>query len=160
MQQQASVLDTLVYLFDYLVYEKKQRPSIAEMHKELGAAGFNQKDIDRAMTWLLDLNDMQEGQLVHSPTTQAVRQFTEMEAAKISQAGRGCLYELTQLGVLDTRLREIIIQKLMTLEENQITVEEIKWVALMAVYNRDGQEANAVWLEQSLFDDDYGKYCH
>lgn len=153
MQNHYSVLDTLVYLFDYLVYEKKTRPSMDEMHEELGAAGFEKKDIERAMTWLLDLNDLQEGNVFNAPRSQAVRQFTEAEAAKISIEARGFLYELTRLGVIDARLREILIQKMMTLDEEQLSTDEVKWIALMAIYNRPGQEANSVWLEQSLLEE-------
>lgn len=148
--QQYSVLDTLVYLFDYLVYEKKERPSVAEMHEELDAAGFARKDIDRAMSWLVDLNEMQENRVMKFPRQTAVRVFTEREMSKISVESRGFLHRLTQLGVIDTRLREILIQKLMTLDEETIDTDEVKWVALMALYNRPGQEANAVWLEQLL----------
>lgn len=152
MQHHHSVLDTLVYLFDYLVYEKKQRPSVAEMHEELGAAGFAEKDIDRAMSWLLDLNDLQEGNVLKAPSKHAIRQFTDAESTKISAEGRDFLQKLTHMGVIDTRLREILIQKLMTLDEEDISADEVTWVTLMAVFNRPGQEANAVWLEQTLLD--------
>lgn len=147
---QNSVLDILVYLFDYLVYDKKERPTVGEMQEELSAAGFAQKDIDRAMSWLLDLNDLQESAVLKSPSHQALRVFTAEEAAKISAASRGFLYQLTKMGVIDTRLREILIQKLMSLDEDVISVDEVKWVTLMAIFNRPGQEANTVWLEQSL----------
>lgn len=160
MQHQHTVLDTLVYLFDYLVYEKKQRPSVAEMHEELGAAGFAKKDIERAMSWLLDLNDLQEGDMLKSPSQQSVRQFTTMEVTKISAKGREFLLKLTQMGVIDTRLREILIQKLMTLDEEAISVDEVTWVALMAIFNRPGQEANSVWLEQSLLEEQYVNRLH
>lgn len=160
MQHHHSVLDTLVYLFDYLVYEKKQRPSMDEMHKELGAAGFDEKIIDRAMSWLLDLNDLQEGNLLKTPSSQAIRQFTDAEIGKISDEGRQFLQKLTHMGVIDTRLREILIQKLMTLDEEEINVDEVTWVTLMAVFNRPGQEANAVWLEQSLLEETTTPHTH
>ncbi|PID64118.1 MAG: hypothetical protein CR974_00410 [Gammaproteobacteria bacterium] len=153
MQQPVSLLDTLVYLFDYLVYEKATPPSVDELHAKLGEAGFPKADVERAMTWLLDLNDLQESNVLQTPSHQAVRQFTPAEAGKIAEDGRDCLRELVRLGVIDTRLREIIIHKLMTLEEIDITADEIKWIALMAVYNREGKEASAIWLEQSLLEE-------
>ncbi|MBS9778356.1 MAG: DUF494 domain-containing protein [Gammaproteobacteria bacterium] len=147
---QSSVLDILVYLFDYLVYEKKERPSIEDMQDELNSAGFSQKDIDRAMSWLLDLNDLQESEVLKSPSDSALRIFTTDEIAKLSGPARGFLFELTNMGVIDARLREILIQKLMSLDEDIISIDEVKWVALMAIFNRPGQEANTIWLEQSL----------
>ena len=147
---QNSVLDTLVYLFDYLVYEKKERPKVTEMHEELSAAGFAQKDIDRAMSWLLDLNNLQEDSMLKCPGPNAIRVFTKEEMNKISSASREFIYQLTKMGVIDTKLREILIQKLMTLDEDMISVDEVKWVTLMAIFNRPGQEANTTWLEQSL----------
>ncbi|PIE44941.1 MAG: hypothetical protein CSA45_04750 [Gammaproteobacteria bacterium] len=144
------VLDILVYLFDYLVYEKKTRPSIEEMQEELNEAGFAEKDIDRALVWLIDLNDLQADVMIKAPSSKAIRVFTEKEKEKLPTATRGFIYQLTKMGVIDTRLREIIIQKLLALDEDIISVNEVKWVTLMAVYNRPGQEANAVWLERSL----------
>lgn len=152
MQSQHSVLDTLVYLFDYLVYEKKQRPSVAQMHEELGAAGFAQQDIDKAMDWLTHLNDLQENGSQKPPSGQAIRQFSSEEAAKITPQGQGFIHKLVQMGVLDTQLREILIHKLMGLDEAEIGELEINWVVLMALYNRPGQEASTVWLEQLLID--------
>ncbi len=153
MQQHASVFDTLVYLFDYLVYEKKSPPTVDEVHQRLGAAGFAKKEIDTAMTWLLDLNDLQESEVIKAPSQQSIRFYTTQECENISSEGQACLNELVALGVISTRLREIVIIKLMTLEEMYIGAEEVKWVALMALYNREGQEASAMWLERSLWED-------
>lgn len=162
MQSQHSVLDTLVYLFDYLVYEKKQRPSVAEMHQELGAAGFAQQDIDRAMDWLTHLNNLQESgaDIKRPPNAKAVRQFSKEEAAKITPEGQGFIHKLVQMGVLDAQLREILIHKLMGLDEEEIGEVEVNWVVLMALYNRPGQEANTVWLEQLLLDDHVQRALH
>lgn len=152
MQSQPTVLDTLVYLFDYLVYEKKKRPSIAEMHEELGAAGFAQEDIDKAMDWLAHLDDLQKSEIAAkvSSDTCTLRQFSEKEADKITPEGQDFIHKLVRLGVLDTQLCEILIHKLMSLDELKIGEVEINWVVLMALYNREGQEANTVWLEQLL----------
>ncbi|PID66431.1 MAG: hypothetical protein CR975_02895 [Gammaproteobacteria bacterium] len=152
MQNQPTVLDTLVYLFDYLVYERKERPTIAEMHAELGGAGFAQKDIDRAMDWLTHLNDLQESEaeIKQGEKNHTVRQFNREEAAKITVQGQEFIRQLVRIGVLDTPLREIIIHKLMALDEVEIDALAVKWVVLMALYNRPGQEANTVWLEQLL----------
>lgn len=152
MQSQHTVLDTLVYLFDYLVYEKKERPTVAEMHKELGAAGFSQQDIDKAMDWLTHLNNLQEsGADIKTPSNpNAVRQFSHEETAKITPEGQDFIHKLVQMGILDTQLREILIHKLMGLDEAEIGELEVNWVVLMALYNRPGQEENAVWLEQLL----------
>ncbi len=154
MQSQPTVLDTLVYLFDYLVYEKKERPTIAEMHEELGGAGFAQKDIDRAMQWLTHLNHLQESgaDIKQLPSTYAVRQFSREEMVKITPEGQNFIRQLVRMGVLDTQLREIVVHKLMGLDESVIGKLEVNWVVLMALYNRPGQEANTVWLEQALLD--------
>ncbi len=154
MQSQPTVLDTLVYLFDYLVYEKKKRPTIAEMHEELGAAGFSQKDIDRAMDWLAHLDTLQESNTSIKPLsdTPSIRQFSDKETAKITLEGRNFIHKLVRMNVLDKQLCEILIHKLMSLDEQQLGELEINWVVLMVLYNRDGQEANTTWLEQLLME--------
>ncbi len=160
MQQQTSVLETLVYLFDYLVYEQVTPPSAEELHAKLRSAGFHKNDVDRAMTWLLELNDLQETDESPASTSQAIRLFTDAECDKILEEGRDCLHQLVRLGVIDAHLREVIIHKLMTLDESDITADEIRWVALMAIYNRKGKETSVVWLEKSLLEQNDMFYIH
>lgn len=162
MQSQHTVLDTLVYLFDYLVYERKDRPTVAEMNKELGAAGFAQKDIDKAMEWLTHLNDLQDNGVEIKPLSNqhAMRQFSPEECHKISTDGQDFIYKLVEMGILDIAQREIIIDKLMSLDEPEIGEVAVNWVVLMALYNRKGQEANTVYLEQLLIDKKYRQTVH
>ncbi len=153
MQQQVSILDTLTHLFDYLVYQKKTPPSVEEIHHDLGAMGFQQVEIDKAMSWLISLNEQQDDKKIQAYSSDKLRLYSPSECVKISLEGRNLLDELVALGVIEPRLREIIIVNLMFLEEQDITAEEIKRIALMAIFNRKGQEVNAVWLERSLWED-------
>ncbi len=162
MQGKYSVLDTLVYLFDYLVYESKERPTTDEVNEKLEVAGFSQKDIDTAMDWLAHLNALQENGETIKPlsNTNALRQFSPEESKKITPDAQDFIRKLMQMGILNAQLQEIIIDKLMSLDEPEIGEVAVNWVVLMALYNREGQEANTVYLEQLLVDEEYRQTVH
>ena len=40
----------------------------------------------------------------------------------------------------------------MALDAEEVTIEDVKWVILMVLFNKPGQEANYAWMEDLLFD--------
>ena len=59
---------------------------------------------------------------------------------------------LSNCGVLDAQRRELVLDRLMALEAEEIDLEDIKWVVLMVLFNQPGQEANFAWMEDLMFD--------
>ena len=44
------------------------------------------------------------------------------------------------------------LDRLLALETDEITLEDMKWVVLMVLFNQPGQEANFAWMEDLMFD--------
>jgi Smg protein len=40
----------------------------------------------------------------------------------------------------------------MALESDEITLDDVKWVVLMVLFNQPGQEASYAWMEDLMFD--------
>ena len=60
---------------------------------------------------------------------------------------------LEQIGVLDSTNRELVIDRVMALEGEEIDLRQLKWVILMALFNQPGQEAAFAWIEDQVFDE-------
>ena len=55
-------------------------------------------------------------------------------------------------GILDAQRRELVLDRLLALDAEEITLEDVKWVVLMVLFNQPGQEANYAWMEDLMFD--------
>ena len=60
---------------------------------------------------------------------------------------------LEQTAVLDHNTREMVIDRVMALESEEIDLEQLKWVVLMVLFNQPGREAAYAWMEDLVFDE-------
>ncbi len=150
-----NVLDVLMYLFEnYMDNEVEHNPDQETLKLELVEAGFTQAEINKAFIWLEGLAALQESlppQTVRN--NRSIRIFTEQEAEKLGVECRGFLLFLEQVGVLDQANRELVIDRIMALETEEIDLEQLKWVVLMVLFNQPGQEAAFAWVEDMVFDE-------
>ncbi len=145
---QDSKLDILLYIFNYMVSEDK-RLSYFEMNEHLLEAEFERKKVKEAISWLYTLNNTDAINYIEL-SNKSVRIFSEEEKLKISHKSREFLLSLYNLNVIDTVLRETIIERIMALDEDEIYVDDLKWVVLMATYNRPDKESAYVWLKHMV----------
>ena len=156
-----SVLDVLMYLFEnYMDSDVEFNPDQESLRAELVEAGFPQGEISKAFTWLEGLTEQQQNLPPQSlVASRSIRIFTPLEAEKLDMECRGFLLFLEQVGVLDTATRELVIDRVMALETEDIDLEQLKWVVLMVLFNQPGQEAAFAWMEDLVFNE-MGGYLH
>jgi Smg protein len=149
-----SVLDVLMYLFGHYLDEDAEIESDEESLKwELIAAGFPEREIAKAFSWLEGLvpNPSEAAaQVVHSPA--AMRVFTPQEVERLDLECRRFLLYLEQAGVLDAVTREFVIERVMALETDAIDLAQLKWVVLMVLFNQPGGQAAYSWVEDLVLD--------
>ena len=63
---------------------------------------------------------------------------------------------LEHSGVLDSTSRELVIDRVLALESDEIDIAQLKWIILMVLFNQPGQEQAFVWMEDLVMDDLYG----
>jgi Smg protein len=63
---------------------------------------------------------------------------------------------LEQIGILSPVHRELVLDRLMALEAEDIGVEQVKWVVLMVLFSQPGQEAAFARMEDLVFDQNDG----
>ena len=148
-----NVLDVLMYLFEnYLDSELELYPDQESLKMELVDAGFTHTEVDKAFDWLEGLASLKER--TNPPLTssnRSIRIYTRFEMEKLSPTCRGFILFLEQIGVLDPSNRELVIDRVMALNSDEIDLKQLKWVILMALFNQPGQEAAFAWIEDQVY---------
>jgi len=148
-----SVLDVLMYLFENYFYEEpEEQPDRDSLEQNLHEAGFTNGEIDKAFKWLDGLAEQRFQPEFKMHTDEPVRVFVDSEINRLDTDCRDFLMYLSNCGVLDVQRRELVLDRLMALEAEEICLEDVKWVVLMVLFNQPGQEANFAWMEDLMFD--------
>jgi Smg protein len=79
--------------------------------------------------------------------------FNKFESTRLDAAARGYIMYLEQIGILSPAQRELVIDRVMALDSEEIEVEQIKWVVLMVLFSQPGQEAAYARMEDLVFED-------
>ena len=148
-----SVLDVLMYLFESFVdSEDEPEPNRNELREELEHAGFGDREIDRALDWLDGLNSSEVESC--APQSATVRLFDRVEQERLDARARGYLLHLEQIGILPPLQRELVIDRLMALDTEEVDIEQIKWVVMMVLFSQPGQKQAYAQMEDLVFADD------
>jgi len=148
-----SVLDVLMYLFENYFYEEpEEQPDRDSLEQNLHEAGFTNQEIEKAFKWLDGLAEQRFQPEFKMHTNEPVRVFVDSEINRLDTDCRDFLMYLSNCGVLDVQRRELVLDRLMALEAEEICLEDVKWVVLMVLFNQPGQEANFAWMEEMMFD--------
>jgi Smg protein len=154
------MFDILVYLFEnYIHNESDIYVNHADLTKELSRAGFHDDDIFKALKWLDNLSALQESHVkpyLSKGTSNATRIYCAAELAKMDVECQGFLLFLEQVNVLDAVTREMVIDRVMDLDTNSISLEDLKWVVLMVLFNVPGHENAYAQMEDLIFDEPEG----
>jgi len=65
---------------------------------------------------------------------------------------RGLLLSLEQVGILSAQQREIVIDRLLALDAEDLDIEQVKWVVLMVLSSQPGQEQACARMEDLVFE--------
>lgn len=154
-----SILDVLLYLFEHYFTDDadlvRDRDSLRSgpLFDELGKAGFSPAEINKAFEWLDALAEQRPS--ASAPRANGpVRVFFGPELDKLDVECRGFLLFLEQHGVLDADQRELVLDRAMALDQDEIDLDDLKWVVLMVLFNQPGSEAAYAWMETQMFEDE------
>jgi len=143
-----SVLDILIYVFDhYMLDETPEVPARGDLAHQLEVAGFAAPNVERALDWLMDLASVRDRPPMASDGVVALRLYSDGELMRLSTECRGLLYTLERFGVLAVAQREIVIERMLALDCDELDPEQLKWVVLMVLSSQPGQEHAFARLE-------------
>jgi len=154
-----SILDVLLYLFEHYFTEDadlvRDHDSLRSgpLFAELGQAGFSPAEINKAFEWLDALASQRPAASpprANGPT----RVYFGPELDKLDVDCRGFLLFLEQHGILDAGQRELVLDRAMALDQDELDLDDLKWVVLMVLFNQPGSEAAYAWMETQMFEDE------
>ncbi len=153
-----NVLDVLMYLFEnYLDDDEEETETDREsLTVELEEAGFPKAEINKAFDWLENLATNPPVAEPSLTRHDGFRVYAEQEFTRLTTECRGFIQYLENIGILEAAQREVVIERIMALESNEIDLEQVKWIILMVLFNHPGQEDAYSRMEDLVFDDTFG----
>ncbi|MGM0516461.1 MAG: DUF494 family protein [Pseudomonadota bacterium] len=149
-----TVLDLLMFLFENYMEDEDRFPPHNEragLQLKLLEAGFDHDEIEHAFGWLEGV--LEQGGSDGAEQTESFRVYSDEEQAVLDMDARGFLMQLEQIGVLSTSARETVIERAMALGEDDIDVERLKWIVLLVLFAKPGEEQAFAWMEDLVFED-------
>ena len=136
--------DILVYLFENCQHHElaDQKERVA---KKLSAAGFDDSDISEALTWLAGVARAPHRSLAALPESGAAfRAYAPKELARLDAECRGLLIHFEQAGILTPQTREQVIERALAANGGGLTLEQLKLVVLMVLWNQQTPSSRLV----------------
>ncbi|MDF1582905.1 MAG: DUF494 domain-containing protein [Methyloprofundus sp.] len=149
------IFDVLIYLFEnYMDSDMDIDADTDTLKTELKAAGFNSKNIIQAFEWLDTLAQQEEPMF---KSNKNFRVFCAEENQKLDVECRDFIYFLQRLDILTPITRELVIDRAMAIESDQVSIEKIQWISLIVLLNQPDEELaiahmeNIIYQEESAF---------
>jgi Smg protein len=150
------VIDVLMYIFaSYADHEDSLPEDRDGINADLKAAGFDTLEIDKAFEWLDGLALVDDIPPVDQSSV-SIRVFSAEEQLRLDLKSQGFLIFLEQSGVLTPNLRELVVNRIMALDENsEVDIEELKWIVMMVLFNsaEEHDENTLMHYEDIVFAD-------
>ncbi len=150
------VIDVLMYIFSSYIDRDDTLPEDREsIDSDLREAGFEPQEIDKAFDWLDGLA-LDDGIPALEQSADSIRVYAKREQLRLDSKVQGFLLFLEQSGVLTPELRELVINRIMALDgDNMVDMEEFRWVVMMVLFNNslDQDESTLMHYEDIVFAD-------
>ncbi|MGR9099489.1 MAG: DUF494 family protein [Gammaproteobacteria bacterium] len=144
------IFDVLMYLFEnYLEEEIEDLPNADVIRTELFEAGFEENEVDKAFDWLESLGIQKT---IKSSTSSAFRIFSSEEINRLDMDCRNFILFLETAEILKPTNRELVIDRIMALDDAEISLEKLKWIVLMVLLSRPGEEIAFAKMEDIVYE--------
>ena len=138
------VLDVLIYVYDHhMMSDPADVPARRQIFSALARKGFTAGEVVDAMEWLSVLAAGSQSAAAGEPAAgpRAVRVFADGELWRLSEECRGFLTRLDRDGVLTPEQRELVIERTLALDVPEPTLDQLKWVVLLALSVQPAEDA-------------------
>jgi len=137
-----SVLKVLIYVYDhYMLGDPAGVPERRRMLEDLQKRGFSVSEVVAAMEWLSALvGDQRASSAADALSAPGMRVFADGELSRLAPDCRAFLMLLDRQHVLTPQQRELVIERALALDVEEVDVEQLKWVVLLVLSSQPGQE--------------------
>jgi Smg protein len=152
------MFDILVFLFENY-FHAGAYPDQDTLSKRLSAAGFDSRDISQTLTWLDGLERAGNGGNRSAPIpSTGLRFYAEAELSSLTSEARGFLLFLENAGVISQVQRELIIERVIALEEPAVDLDKVKLIVVMVLWSQN--EALDTLVIEELISPNQEHYLH
>ncbi|PPI87889.1 hypothetical protein CRV12_02735 [Candidatus Pantoea edessiphila] len=150
------MFDVIIYLFETYIYNSRLGKNIDEnkLKDHLKDIGFYSEDVYNALKWLEQLSSYQKkfiSPMLINNNSLSMRIYADEEKKRLDIESRGFLLFLEQIKILNLETREMVIDRVMALDNHEFKLEDLKWLVLMVLFNIPGCESAFQEVEQLLF---------
>lgn len=146
-----NIFEVLMYLFEnYLDEDSDIPPDNDAIRTDLLEAGFDAFEVNKAFDWLDSLT-LQNA--IKPSVAPAFRIYCSQEIAKLDIDCRNFLIFLEQTGILLPHSREIVIDRVMALEGDEISLDNLKWIVLMVLFSQPGNDGAYARMEDIVYEE-------
>lgn len=139
------MFDVLVYLYE-TYWRPDACPDHAQLARKLTAVGFENDEIQEALSWLDGLAaDSQAYLAEQSPHAQRIYSAAEVE--HLGETSIGFISFLESAGVLPGAMRELVVDRAMAIGGSPMDLEDLKIIVLMVFWSL-GEEPDALILDE------------
>ncbi len=142
------MFDILMFLFESY-FDAGSYPDSDKLSLKLTAAGFEDDDIQLALTWLSGLKRLAEADYPDAINHSGTRCYAELEISRLSLEARSFLTFWEQHKIISPVEREMIIDRAVALGTENLSLEKVKLIALMVLWNLH-DELDSVLVEELL----------
>ena len=145
-----NIFEVLMYLFEnYMESESELFPDNDAIRTELVEAGFEHMEVNKAFEWFASLSK-QRG--IKPTTSSTFRIFSTHEKIRLDLECRNLILFLEHNGILSSANREMVIDRIMALENEEISLEKLKWITLMVLLSQSDDEIAFSRMEDIVYD--------
>lgn len=142
------MFEILMYLFESY-FDAGSYPEPDKLERKLSAAGFEEDDISEALTWLSALQQQNPDSYPTSLEHAGQRHFAELELQRISDEARQFLVFAEHQHLISAVEREMIIDRAIALQHDNLSLDKLKLIMLMVLWNRH-QDLEPLLIEELL----------
>ncbi|MDO8811837.1 MAG: DUF494 domain-containing protein [Gallionella sp.] len=142
------MFEILMYLFESY-FDAGSYPEPDKLSRKLSAAGFEGEEISEALTWLSALQQQNPDSYPDTLEHAGLRHFADLELQRISLEARQFLIFAEQQKMISAVEREMIIDRAVALQQENIKLDKLKLIMLMVLWNRH-RELDPLLVEELL----------
>jgi len=146
------MFDILMFLFESYFHAGRY-PNSDKLSRKLSAAGFEDEDITRALTWLSGLEQLNKANYPSTINDSGGRFYADLEIKRISFEALRFLTFWEQNKIITPIEREMILDRAVALGRNNLPLDQIKLIVLIVLWNQR-QDLDPLIVEDLLIPSD------
>ena len=134
--------ERIVELLVYIMSQIQAQVTLSEIDLgEMKNKGYTQSEITEALSWLYENMHVDNG-VVRIPSHSAGgsrRILHDVEKSALSLEGQGYLIQLRELGLLDDRDMETVVERAVLTGYENLSVDEVREIAASVLFGKEGR---------------------